>query len=136
MRSILKLCVVGLLLVANLAIAHANCLFCRIASRQEPAKIIAENDDVLVFESIRPVYESHWIIIPKKHFPDIKSATPADSIIIGNVFMAASDLGKQLDGAQAFNLQVNNGAAAGQTVFHFHVHFKSRNKLITNLPKI
>ncbi|CAN5116491.1 histidine triad nucleotide-binding protein [soil metagenome] len=134
MNSILKTFGLLLCLVANLAMGQANCLFCKIVNRQEPAKIIAENADVLVFESIRPVHPSHWIIIPKKHEPDIKSMT--DASLMGNVFMAASDLGKQLDGAQAFNLQVNNGAAAGQTVFHFHVHFKSQNQLTTATPKI
>lgn len=134
MFTLLRSLAVSLMLVSSLAIAEANCLFCQIVNHQAPAKIIAENKDVMVFESIRPMYPSHWIIIPKKHEDDMKSMT--DEGLMGKIFMAASDLAKQLGGAQAFNLQVNNGTSAGQTVFHFHVHFKSQDKLITASPKI
>ena len=51
--------------------ARANCTFCQIIDRKLPAKIIAENDDVIVIESIRPHYASHWLIIPKKHIENI-----------------------------------------------------------------
>jgi histidine triad (HIT) family protein len=125
-----------LLFATTATLAEAQCIFCDIVNRQAPAKIIAENDDVLVFESIRPIHPTHCLIVPKKHLPDLKSARASDIELIGKVFMAASDLGKQLDGAQAFNLQINNGAGAGQTVFHFHVHFTSPNTLTTPAPRI
>lgn len=114
----------------------AQCTFCKIVDRKSPAKIIAENEDVIIFESIRPVHPTHCLIVPKSHLVDIKSAQNSDSELIGKLFMAASNLGKHLDGAQAFNLQVNNGAQAGQTVFHLHVHFTSPNRLKTVNPKI
>lgn len=134
MISVLRSLAVSSLFLTSLAIAEAGCIFCDIVNHTSPAQIVAENDDVLVFESINKRYPSHWLIIPKKHVPDIKSMTDED--LMGKVFMAASDLGKQLDGAQAFNLQVNNGKSAGQTVFHFHVHFTSQNKLKTAKPII
>ncbi len=125
-----------LLFATTATLAEAQCIFCDIVNRQAPARIIAENDDVLIFESIQPVHPTHCLIVSKKHLPDLKSAQASDIELIGKVFMAASDLGKQLDGAQAFNVQVNNGAQAGQTVFHLHVHFTSPNKLKTSTPRI
>ena len=134
MHSVLKSFTISALLIANLALAEAKCVFCDIVNHNAPASIVAENNDVLVFKSIHQRYPSHWLIIPKPHVLDIKSMT--NEQLMGKVFMAASDLGKQLDGDQSFNLQVNNGASAGQTVFHFHVHFTSQNKLRTSNPKI
>ena len=116
--------------------AQAHCVFCKIVAGQEPAKVIAENEDVLVFQSIAPRYPSHWLIIPKKHIKDLKSAQPDDTLVLGKLLKAAGDLGKQLQEPKAFNIQINEGAQAGQTVFHLHLHFHSQSKLATNNPKI
>ena len=113
-----------------------NCLFCKIVAGIEPSKIIAQNDDVIVFESIRPRYPSHWLIIPKKHIQDLKSATSADIELLGKLLKAAGDLGDQLQEPKAFNIAINEGASAGQTVFHLHLHFYSHSKLATNSPQI
>ena len=123
----------------NIANAHQlsnNCLFCNIIKGTEPAKIVAENDDILVFESIRPRHPSHWLIIPKKHIPNLKSAQPEDRPFLGKMLSAAGALGKQLQEPKAFNLQINEGSQAGQTVFHIHVHFYSDSALATPAPTI
>lgn len=117
-------------------VAIHDCIFCKIIAGTEPAKVIAQNDDVIVFESIRPRYPSHWLIIPKKHIHDLKSTTSADIEILGKLLKAAGDLGKQLQDPQAFNIAINEGAQAGQTVFHLHLHFYSQSKLATSTPKI
>lgn len=134
-RTLIASFFLSLLFVTSAIIAEANCIFCKIVNHQAPAKIVAENNDVMAFETITPMYETHLIIVPKDHVRDLKSAQPAHTNLIGKLFMAASNLGKQLDGAQAFNVQVNNGAEAGQTIFHLHLHFKSQNKLVGS-PKI
>lgn len=113
-----------------------NCIFCKIVAGIEPSKIIAQNDDVIVFESIRPRYPSHWLIIPKKHIQDLKSATKTDIQILGTLLKAAGDLGDQLQESKAFNVQINEGAQAGQTVFHLHLHFYSHSKLANNSSQI
>lgn len=113
-----------------------DCLFCKIATYLEPAKVIAENDDVIVFESIHPRYPSHWLIIPKKHIKDLKSTQPEDTLLLGKLLAAAGSLGRQLESPGAFNIQINEGAQAGQTVFHLHLHFYSQSKLTTHSPKI
>jgi histidine triad (HIT) family protein len=117
-------------------VAIQDCLFCKIVAGIEPSKIIAQNDDVIVFESIRPRYPSHWLMIPKKHIQDLKSITKTDIQILGKLLKAAGDLGNQLQDPKAFNIQINEGATAGQTVFHLHLHFYSESKLATNSPQI
>lgn len=117
-------------------VAVQDCLFCKIVAGIEQSKIIAQNDDVIVFESIRPAYPSHWLIIPKKHMTDLKSASSADIEILGKLLKATGDLGNQLQEPKAFNIQINEGASAGQTVFHLHLHFYSQSKLATNSPQI
>jgi len=114
----------------------SDCVFCKIATHLEPAKVIAGNDDVIVFESIHPRYPSHWLIIPKKHITDLKSAQPEDTLLLGKLLAAAGALGRQLESPGAFNIQINEGAQAGQTVFHLHLHFYSQSKLTTQSPKI
>ena len=94
-----------------------DCVFCRIAAHLEPAKIIAENDDVIVFESIYPRYPSHWLIIPKKHIKDLKSAQPEDTLLLGKLLAVAGALGRQLESPGAFNIQINEGAQAGKRYF-------------------
>lgn len=117
-------------------VAAQDCLFCKIIAGTESAKIIAQNDDVIVFESIRPRHPSHWLIIPKKHIQDLKSATLVDVEMLGKLLKAAGDLGNQLQEPQAFNIAINEGSSAGQMVFHLHLHFYSHSKLATAAPKI
>ena len=113
-----------------------GCTFCDIRDGKLPAKIIAQNTEVMVIESIRPMQPSHWLIIPKTHIPDLQSATDAQEIILGRILMAASKLSKQLERPGHFNLIINNGANAGQTIFHLHAHFYSQNTLAVINPQI
>ncbi len=113
----------------------ADCTFCKINDRKAPATIIAENNDILVFETIRPRYPSHWLIVPKKHIENVKSAV-TDISLLGKLLAAAGSLGKQLDGTQSFNVQINEESDAGQTIFHLHLHFYSINKLKVSNPQI
>jgi histidine triad (HIT) family protein len=113
------------------ALLTDDCIFCKIIRGAEPAKIIAENNDVLVFESIRPQHQSHWLIIPKKHIKDLKAITDADTTMMGKLLQAAGTLVKQLQKPQACNLALNEGKEAGQTVFHLHIHFYSDSSLLT-----
>jgi histidine triad (HIT) family protein len=113
-----------------------DCVFCNIIRGTEPAKIIAENNDVLVFESIHPRHASHWLIIPKKHIKDLKSVTDADVLMVGKLLQAAGTLANQLQKPQACNIALNEGKEAGQTVFHMHIHFYSDSSLLTKKPTL
>jgi len=99
------------------------CLFCKIIAREIPGTIVYEDDDVLAFEDIRPVAPTHTLVIPKRHIASIDEAKPEDAELLGKVLLAASKVAKQA-GIQegGWRLVINNGANAGQTVFHIHAH--------------
>ncbi len=91
-----------------------------------PAKIFYEDADAIAFEDINPQAPVHSLIVPKKHIPDIHSITEADTKLIGHLFVIASKIAAQkgLDKA-GYRMVINNGAGAGQTVFHIHLHLLS-----------
>lgn len=105
-----------------------NCIFCKIISNQLPATIVAETDLLLVFKDINPRAKTHFLIIPKKHCVNMKDVDSInDQILPVAFFEMVKNLSLGLDGAQEFNLLCNNGAGAGQIVFHLHWHFVSEN---------
>jgi histidine triad (HIT) family protein len=100
-----------------------NCLFCKIVNKEIPAQIVLENDHVVAFRDIRPVTPTHVLVIPKKHIVGMHEATREDIATIGEVFLAARDVAEQLGlHTSGYRVVVNNGADAGQSVFHLHVH--------------
>ena len=107
-----------------------TCIFCKIIQKQIPSKIIAETEDIIVIEDIRPKAPVHYLIIPKVHVSDIQSFTADQHTLAGNMLFMAQKLSQQLSGSKAFRLQVNNGAEAGQVVFHLHMHFLSGKRML------
>lgn len=100
-----------------------GCLFCKIVNREVPAQIIFENDHALGFRDLHPVAPSHALVIPKKHIVGIHDATPGDAGTLGEVLLAARKVAEELGLAEGgYRLVVNQGADAGQSVFHLHVH--------------
>lgn len=107
----------------------ANCIFCAIIAQQAPAKIIDQNENIIVIEDINPKAPIHYLIIPKKHLQDIQAFSPEDGQIAADMLMMANRLSQSLDGSKAFRLVVNSGADAGQCVFHTHMHFLAGKKM-------
>jgi len=99
-----------------------NCIFCKIIAHEIPAEVILETDAILVIKDIRPKAPIHYLIIPKKHIPDIQTLEQTDLHVAQDIFAVAQRL-SQLPGCQAFRLVSNNGAQVGQIVFHIHIHF-------------
>ncbi len=104
----------------------ANCLFCRIIERTIPSTVIFEDDLVTAFQDVNPQAPVHFLVVPKKHLSEIHSMTEADKRLVGHLFWTAKKIAedKGLD-AKGYRLVINNGAGAGQTVFHVHLHVLS-----------
>ena len=97
-------------------------LFGKIIRREIPADIIYEDDLCLAFRDINPQAPAHVLIVPKKEIARLADATPEDQALLGHLMLAAVKVARQLGVDQAFRVVVNNGAEAGQSVFHLHLH--------------
>ncbi len=101
----------------------SGCLFCKIVSKEIPAQVVHENDHVVAFRDVRPVAPTHVLVIPKKHIVGMHEATREDVTTIGEVFLAARDVAEKLGLHETgYRVVANNGADAGQSVYHLHVH--------------
>lgn len=112
-----------------------DCIFCKIAAGDIPSVNVYEDDDYKVILDISPAAKGHIIIIPKNHGENIFELSEEEA---SKVFVLASKIGKALVDelkCDGLNILQNNGEAAGQTVFHFHMHliprFKNDNVTIT-----
>lgn len=105
-----------------------DCIFCKIINGEIPAAKVFENEHVLAFLDISQVTKGHTLVIPKVHKENLFELTPE---IARNVFEViptiANALKKEFEPV-AFNMVNNNGALAGQSVFHFHMHLIPRYK--------
>lgn len=109
--------------------SHQDCIFCKIINKEIPAKIITENDNVIVIQDIAPKTPIHYLIIPKKHIQDISYLEPKDKDIAGDLLLMAKQLSEADPKAKSFRLVSNNGKSVGQTVFHIHLHFCAGKEL-------
>lgn len=98
-----------------------DCLFCKIIAGEIPSQKVYEDDNYYAFNDISPQAPTHFLVIPKKHISMISEMSDEDRELIGGLFSVASKIcvEKSIDD---FRLVINNGAGAGQTVFHIHLH--------------
>lgn len=100
-----------------------DCLFCKILAGDIPADVIYESEGSIAFRDINPQAPTHVLIIPRRHIATINDLVPGDESVIGDLFLAArqvaADEGLAGDG---FRTVMNCNRAAGQTVFHLHLH--------------
>ena len=99
-----------------------DCLFCRIIRGEIPSKKVYEDDFVYAFEDIDPKAPTHVLIVPKKHFRDLKEATMEDAEVIGRCHLAAAQIARERNIENGYRTVSNVGPGAGQSVFHLHVH--------------
>lgn len=99
-----------------------DCLFCKIAAKKIPSKVVYEDDDVFAFEDIGPQAPTHILIVPRKHFASLNEATNEDAAVIGKMHLVAAELARKLKLLNGYRTVANNGRGAGQTVFHLHLH--------------
>jgi histidine triad (HIT) family protein len=102
-----------------------SCIFCKIARREIPAKIVGESELALAFWDVAPRQPLHILIIPKLHYSDVAELTLNDEPSLVALMKLGSELALQ-HADDSFRISFNTGAAAGQTVFHAHGHITSR----------
>ena len=104
-----------------MGMSEANCIFCKIVSREITTEFVAETANTLAFWDIAPLAKVNLLIIPKAHHKDVAELSENAPEILSEVLKTATDLAKQFTSG-SFKLQFNTGAEAGQTVFHAHAH--------------
>lgn len=107
-----------------------ECIFCKIIAGELPGDIVYHDEQVTAFRDIHPVGPTHILIVPNKHIPDINSITEEDETLIGHMFFIAKQLAIQEKiNESGYRLIINNGADAGQIVFHLHLHLIGGQKM-------
>lgn len=106
--------------------SQSDCIFCRIVAGEAPAAVITDSEHALAFLDLFPTAEGHALVIPKAHYENVFEA---DETTLPAVHLLARRVARAMrralapDGMMMFQL---NGAAAGQTVFHYHAHLVPR----------
>ncbi|MGN0384204.1 MAG: HIT family protein [Eubacterium sp.] len=103
-----------------------NCIFCKIANGDIPSTTLYEDDDFRVIFDISPATYGHALILPKEHAANVFELSEGSA---AKVFVLAKKIAsalKELTGCDGVNILQNNGKAANQTVFHFHMHIIPR----------
>jgi len=95
-----------------------DCIFCRIARKEVPADLLYEDDDVVAINDLNPRAPLHALVIPRRHVERL--ADLEDEALAGRITLAAAKVARAQGHADAFRVVVNNGAGAGQSVFHLH----------------
>jgi len=100
-----------------------DCIFCKIAKRELPAKIVYEDDESVAFEDIHPKAPTHILIIPRRHLSTLLEASQDDDRLLGRLLLAANSIARQQGIAdRGFRLVLNCNSEGGQVVFHLHLH--------------
>ena len=108
----------------------SNCLFCRIAAGDIPAKIAYQDEDVVAFHDINPQAPLHVLVIPRKHIATINDLQADDAEIVGKLFLVAQQIATEAGyGDDGYRVVMNCGVDAGQTVFHIHLHLLAGRRL-------
>jgi histidine triad (HIT) family protein len=109
-----------------------NCIFCNIASKKIPAKVIYDDDDIIAFHDINPASPVHFLIVPKQHIPTLSNCDESHAVLLSKIMLLAPKLaqeqgcGYQADGDEigtgGFKTMFNTGPDGGQEVYHLHMH--------------
>lgn len=96
-------------------------LFQKIMDREIPARIAHEDDHCIAIHDINPAAPLHLLVIPRKPMAKLSDAVDTDQAVLGHLLLVARKLALDA-GYPDFRININNGAGAGQTVFHLHIH--------------
>ena len=100
-----------------------DCLFCKIVAGEIPADIVYENETTLAFRDINAQAPTHVLVIPRRHIATINDLTEEEKSLAGDMFLTAKEVA-HMEGIadDGYRTVMNCNRAAGQTVFHIHLH--------------
>jgi histidine triad (HIT) family protein len=99
----------------------SNCIFCKIIEGEIPADIVLRNENVVAFNDLNPQAPTHVLLIPTLHTENAVGIARNSAIMTADLFLAADQIAKER-GLNGYRTVFNTGEAAGQSVFHAHLH--------------
>jgi histidine triad (HIT) family protein len=108
------------------AAPQPTCPFCDLIRGAGEVSMCYEDGDVVAFMDIQPVNAGHVLVVPREHYESLEDIPHSLATHLFDVAMQLAPVVKHVGGADGMNILVNSGAAAGQDVFHFHVHVVPR----------
>lgn len=108
----------------------STCLFCRIVAGEIPSTVVHQDEHLFAFRDVNPQAPAHVLIVPKRHVATLNDLTPADDGLVGEMVRRAGLIARDLGYADSgYRTVFNCNAAAGQTVFHVHLHLLAGRNL-------
>lgn len=107
----------------------ADCIFCKIAKKEIPSKIVYEDEKLISFHDLEPQAPVHVLIIPKKHIASMDDVSAEDQELLGYLMTKVKDIACALDLENGYRLVNNCGEDGFQTVKHLHFHLLGKRKM-------
>jgi histidine triad (HIT) family protein len=109
--------------------ADGGCIFCRIAGKNVPSKVLFEDDELLAFADLKPQAPLHALVVPKRHIEKASDLAGTDAALAGRMLLAAKDIAEKAGfGKSGYRMVLNCGGDAGQAVAHIHLHVMGGRK--------
>ncbi|TBW09936.1 histidine triad nucleotide-binding protein [Azotobacter chroococcum subsp. isscasi] len=106
-----------------------DCLFCKIAAGEIPARKLYEDDQVVAFHDIGPQAPVHFLVIPKQHIATLNDLSEEDRLLAGHMLFTAQRLARELGCEEGFRVVMNCNEQGGQTVYHIHMHVLGQRQM-------
>lgn len=99
-----------------------DCLFCKIAAGEIPAKVVYQDETVFAFTDINPQAPTHILVLPRKHILSLAQTGAGDEALLGHLLAVSAEIAKKQGLERGWRTVINSGDEGGQTVDHLHVH--------------
>jgi histidine triad (HIT) family protein len=100
-----------------------DCLFCKIVAGDIPTNLVHEDNELVVFEDIKPTAPLHMLVVPRRHIATLNDMGPDDDMLVGSMLRRAAAIADERGYAErGYRTVFNTNPEAGQTVFHLHLH--------------
>ncbi|MBR0568331.1 histidine triad nucleotide-binding protein [Azoarcus sp. L1K30] len=113
----------------------ADCLFCRMARGDIPARKVYEDEFVLAFHDIKPAAPVHILLIPKQHIASMAALESGHEALMGHLMVTAPRVAREQGCTDGFRTIVNTGRVGLQEVYHLHVHIVGGPQLLPPMLK-
>ncbi|HCT41597.1 MAG TPA: histidine triad nucleotide-binding protein [Moraxellaceae bacterium] len=107
-----------------------DCIFCKVAAHDVPARTVFENERLIAFHDLFPQAPTHILIIPKNHYTTLNDVPASDSALLGEMMSTATQIAKEIGVDESgYRVVMNCNKDGGQSVYHIHLHLLAGRQL-------